>query len=104
MMRVFIGTVWSSLFACLGLGLGMAIEHHIFFQWQFAYRGMLPLIGMILGLTGFNFFWQRQWLAGLRLGNGATGRPPVAARRWGVMQAVWLLVGFIFMQGNIPNL
>jgi membrane protease YdiL (CAAX protease family) len=99
MIRVVIGTVWSSLFALLGLALGTAVDHHIVPAWQFTHRGLLPLLGIIVGLTGFNFFWQRQWLAGLPGGGVAIYKQPVTERRWGVLQAVWLLVGFIVMQG-----
>ncbi|MDR3520877.1 MAG: CPBP family intramembrane metalloprotease [Acidocella sp.] len=102
MMRIVIGTVWSSLFACIGLGLGGLFERQADHVAIIAYRGLLPLLGMIIGLIGFNWCLQSQWLPGVRVKSpisytSYTQLP--AARRWGVAEAVKLLVGFILMQG-----
>ncbi|MDE8348701.1 MAG: CPBP family intramembrane metalloprotease [Acidocella sp.] len=100
MMRVVIGTVWSSLFACIGLGFGGIFERQADHVTIVAHRGLLPLLGMIIGLVGFNWCLQSQWLPGVRLiAPVSSTQLPTIPRRWGVAEAIKLLVGFILMQG-----
>ncbi len=95
-MRILFGTIWSLVFAAIGLGLGALIENRLVPAFQFTQGGLLPLAGLAIGLAAYHWFLQKNWLAGLHTRLAASGPSP---RRWGLLQALWLVVGFLLLQG-----
>ncbi|OYV58732.1 MAG: hypothetical protein B7Z71_09525 [Acidocella sp. 21-58-7] len=85
MRRVLFGVLWLLAFCAAGVVAGVHTPLHA----PLPARLHMPLIGLAAGLSVFGLAVWRNWLPGL-----AKAQP----LRWGVWQAVWLLLGFLGMQ------